>query len=144
MEDRQVVRGDEDSQPIWHLRFSVLAISVLAVIGSLTIALYVAKPPAGPLSEVRVRNATGLDLKDVVVGPAHYGHITNGDVSPYLSWGPAYRYARVEVRAGDQTYRILPEDYVGESSLGEGKFTYVLALSDPKSEYGLQINVESD
>jgi hypothetical protein len=144
MEDRQVVRGDEHSGPNWRPRFSVLAASVLAVIGLLSIALYVAAPPAGPLSDVRVKNATGLDLNEVVVGPAHYGDIANGDVSPYLSWGPAYRYARVKVRAADQTYRIMPEDYVGETSLGVGKFTYVLALSDPDSEYGLEISVESD
>ena len=43
-------------------------------------------------SEIRVRNATGTDLKNVVVGDRKYGDIKKEATTNYQHWELAFRY----------------------------------------------------
>jgi hypothetical protein len=94
----------------------------------LLIALVAVSSIKGPVSDIRIRNATGRDLQDVAVGRGHYGQIGRGEVSGYQSWGPAYKYARVSLVADGKPMLLQPDDYFEETPLGPGRFTYVLSF----------------
>lgn len=59
-----------------------------------------------------------------------YGDIAPGENSSYTDISKAYRYAYVEAIAGDKKVVLQPIDYVGESYLEEGKYTYVLDIHE--------------
>ena len=99
-------------------------------------------PPTTPAFEthIRVRNATSIDFREVVVGNHDYGDIRAGSVTGYQAWEIAYDYAYVFVIADEDTFRVVPIDYVGEDPLPHGKHTYVLSF-----QYGyLNIRAEKN
>src|SRR5687767_7260703 len=79
-------------------------------------------------TQIRIRNATHVALEDVVVGDKTYGDIAPGEVSDYQPWAQAYRYAYVSLKADGKPMVIQPIDFVGETPLGGGRFTYVLTI----------------
>jgi len=85
-------------------------------------------------SDIRVRNASDTDFKDVVVGNKKYGDIERGGTTEYQHWEIAYRYSFVSLTADSKPLKIQPIDFVGESVLGEGKFTYVLTIEKGQLE----------
>ncbi len=91
-------------------------------------------------TNIRVRNDSNLDFKDVIVGDKKYGDIKHGQATEYQPWNQAYRYAFVSLLAASKPKKIQPIDFVGEKFLGEGKFTYVLTIKDDR----LQIHAEQD
>jgi hypothetical protein len=96
--------------------------------------------PSGP-TLLRVENRSQTDFTSVFVQftdePTHYGAVDVGAFSGYRSFETAYRYGLVEARAADTTYRLQPIDYVGESPLGAGRYTYRLTLED--GHFGLTL-----
>jgi len=85
-------------------------------------------------SDVRIRNGSNVDFKNVVVGSTNYGDIKSGASTAYQRWGTAYSYAYVSLISGTKPLIIQPTDFVGEPPLGEGKFTYVLSLDGSNLE----------
>lgn len=101
--------------------------------------------PDGPV-EIRVRNASAVVMQDVVVGfpmedgdeggpvapgdaesgDVIYGTVQPGSATPYRTILQAYRYARVTLTADDRALVLQPTDYVGESLLEPGRYTYEL------------------
>ena len=79
-------------------------------------------------TEIRIRNDSTVELKNVVVGDKKYGDIKPGRTTDYQHWEGAYRYSFVSLLANSKPLTLQPIDYVGESLLGEGKFTYILTL----------------
>jgi hypothetical protein len=55
-----------------------------------------------------------------------YGQIIAGGASAYHRVAVAYAYARIDVQVGGTSLRIQPIDYVGESVLNPGRYTYAL------------------
>jgi len=94
------------------------ASAILAFIGVLVYAL---RP-----TEIRVRNASNLEFKNVVVKDKRYGDIPPGGTTSYQQWTEAYLYEPVSLSADSKefTYRVM--DHMGEKPLGAGKFTYVI------------------
>jgi hypothetical protein len=90
--------------------------------------------------EIRVRNGTDVDFKDVIVGGKKYGDIKRGAVTDYQTWKEAYRYSSVSLTATNKPLRIQPIDYVGETPLADGNYTYVLGFNQGY----LQIRAEKD
>lgn len=125
------------SKANWHVisaaLLTILFVAVLVVVSSIK----------SPVSDIRIRNATGEDLQNVVVGRGQYGNILRGEVSGYESWGPAYRYARVSVMVGGKAMLLQPEDYFGLESLGKGRF-YVVSIRHTSQAEELEIAVEKD
>lgn len=78
--------------------------------------------------EIRLRNTSETVLGDVVVtfpdGPVSYGDVESGSVTPYRAVDRAYRYAAVRAVVDGDTLRVTPVDYVGESLLEGGAYTY--------------------
>ena len=82
---------------------------------------------------VRVANESSFAFDAVdVVFPADsvdYGAVPSHGVSHYEQVSTAYRYAMIIVRVAGEEMRIQPFDYVGETPLRAGRYTYALNLS---------------
>lgn len=48
----------------------------------------------------------------------------------------AYRYAFVELEIDGETYTLQPIDYVGDSPLKNGLYTYQIDANDSQEQYG--------
>jgi len=105
---------------------------ILAVLVATTLGCYA--------TDIRIRNDSNIDFKDVIVGNKKYGDIKHGQATDYQYWDHAYGYAFVSLFAGSKPKKIQPIDFDGEKFLGEGKFTYVLMLTDGE----LDIRAEKD
>ncbi len=83
-------------------------------------------------TEIRLRNASTFELTDVTFAPGsprlEFARIAPGATTEYRTVDGAYRYGYLDVLV-DGTRRVLqPIDYVGESVIGEGRFTYVITI----------------
>ena len=91
--------------------------------------------------EVRVRNFSTLDFDSVMVrfpkDSHRYGRVEAGQASAYALVQEAYRYDYVEVWIGAQKHVLQPIDFVGESLLQPGRYTYGLSFegSPPRLEF---------
>lgn len=84
---------------------------------------------------IRIKNKSSLDFDAVQVGAADMVHsnIAAGSFSDYLEYETAYSYAYIQIAVDDQIYILQPIDYVGETPLGNGFYTYVLNISEDGS-----------
>ena len=82
--------------------------------------------------QIRLSNASGLDFEDVEVNfydnRVSYGTIAAGTASGYQRTERAYSYAFVQLTAAGKQYRLQPIDFVGETELAPGRYTYILDL----------------
>lgn len=83
--------------------------------------------------DVRVANASSFDFQRVEVhfpeDEVNYGSVAAHRSTEYRRVSKAYGYAYIEVDVGGQELRIQPIDYVGESLLRSGRYTYELNLT---------------
>lgn len=110
----------------------------VSAVGTLiTIASAACASVTGP-DEVRIRihNTGVVDFESVVVDfpteTEDYGPVAAGDVTGYRSVDKAYRYARIEVVVAGRTLVLQPIDYVGETPLEPGRYTYRLEADGPE------------
>jgi hypothetical protein len=124
--------GSEEDEPISRppAGTMVFCLFALAVFGAVVVLAYFAKQPAPSSSDVRILNVTQYPFHQVVINGELYGTVNPGEYSGYRSLRAAYRYASVRLIAGNHEMRFTPDDYVGETPLGSGKFTYVLNIVD--------------
>ena len=91
--------------------------------------------------EVRVRNLSAVDFDSVLVrfprDTHRYGRVEAGKSSSYAEVQEAYRYDYVEVWIGGEKHVLQPIDFVGESLLPSGRYTYGLDFggSPPRLEF---------
>lgn len=83
---------------------------------------------------IRVRNVSPYTFESVYVntsgGENTYGRLPTGQTTGYKSFARAYRYAYVRVLINGQQVTWQPIDYVGETQLADGNYTYVLSIPD--------------
>lgn len=104
---------------------------------------YVDGNPRGgdfPVVWIRVGNASDIDFDRINVHFPNqvedYGSLPAGEVSEYREIDGAYRYAYSVAHAGDRRFVLQPIDFVGESPLRAGRYTYrfsVDLLDEPTS-----------
>ena len=86
---------------------------------------------------IRVENSAEVDFKEVLVnsgsGNVAFGTIRAGKKSKYKGFESAYRYGFVSVLANGTELRIQPYDYVGETPLEIGYYTYKLGMDNTDS-----------
>jgi hypothetical protein len=100
--------------------------------------------PADSKIRIRLQNLSdSLTLANVLVvfprDSARIASIGPKAYSEYFAVDSAYRYAFVEAKAGKKTYFCQPMDYVGETLLEPGRYTYALtpvANQDPTLKAG--------
>ena len=84
-------------------------------------------------TEIRLVNRSDVPLENVVVefpsGTERFGTIPPRGATDYRQVERAYGYAYVEATIEGQPAVLQPIDYVGESLLGTGQFTYALTYN---------------
>lgn len=96
--------------------------------------------------QLRVRNVGKQRFDSVELQlPSHQriavGMLGAGRVSGYQVVGEAYRYARILTTGDGQDHKLLPADYVGETPLAPGRYTYEISAAD---DGGLNLNLVED
>lgn len=83
---------------------------------------------------IRIKNNSSVTFDKVQVGSAEsiHSNISAGDFSAYLTYEIAYNYAYIEAKSGDETYVLQPIDFVGETPLEIGFYTYELSLTEER------------
>ena len=83
-------------------------------------------------THIRLRNSSSFELTAVTFKPGrpeiNAARIEPGAVTDYVRVDNAYRYGYLEVTVGGARRVIQPIDYVGESFIGEGRFTYSITI----------------
>lgn len=79
---------------------------------------------------IRVKNNNNFTYDTVQVGGETQLHenVAAGSYSDYLEYEQAYRYAYVEIDTAGTKYTLQPIDFVGETPLSPGFYTYGLEL----------------
>ena len=100
------------------------------------LAMYCENPPLISWQNeiyIRIENNSSSNFTDVLTvfpnDSIFYGDIQKNSFSSYYRVNEAYRYAYLELFAGEQKYVLQPIDYVGEKILEEGYYTYQLNLT---------------
>jgi len=84
-------------------------------------------------SNIRLKNDSDHDFENVkVIFPSreeNFENLKKGEVTSYRSIKIAYKYAYIELFVENEKFVLQPIDYVGETPLGKGHFTYVLRIN---------------
>ena len=95
---------------------------------------------------IRIANRSDVEIQNVVVNfPSQtetYGNIPSGKTTKYHNVKKAYRYARIAAVVDGKEALIQPQDYVGESLLSNGKYTYSLTYNPKAMEKYDRIRLE--
>ena len=88
---------------------------------------------------LRVRNNSGRDFEEVfvvsgepLVNGKYFGAVATGKTTGYKIFDVAYSYGYVRAISNGEEFTTIPIDYVGETPLSPGAYTYELSLT--KSE----------
>ncbi len=88
---------------------------------------------------IRVKNISQFEFNNVLVntngGEQNFGNIDVNQNSDYKSFDFAYRYAFIEVVIDGNTFTIQPIDYVGETKLVNGRYTYEVNATNNGSQH---------
>ena len=112
------------------MKYAVTVLALLAATAGFSCPGLVG--PASP--EIRVLNASSRTMEGVTVAfpddEVVYGTLAPGAASGYRAVERAYRYAYVRTTVDGDTMVLQPIDYVGETLLEPGRYTYRLDLAD--------------
>jgi hypothetical protein len=81
-------------------------------------------------TEIRIRNVSAFDYDGLQVGVETYGRLPAGAETRYREFGTAYHYNYVRLDVEGDEMILQPTDYVGETPLGPGRFTYEVSVVD--------------
>ncbi|MGO4771638.1 hypothetical protein ACEN2I_08235 [Flavobacterium sp. W22_SRS_FK3] len=93
-------------------------------------------------SELRIRlsNASKFNFQNITVntstGNVNFENLSSGQNTTYKIFAKAYSYAFVELEIDGKTYTLQPIDYVGETLLKKGNYTYEITANDSQERYG--------
>lgn len=79
---------------------------------------------------IRLFNESSFDYENIEVGGVNYLPLNPGEFSEYKEFELAYRYANIELTVDDEPYLLQPYDFVGETPLENGSYTYSLNLDN--------------
>lgn len=89
---------------------------------------------------IRLSNVSQFDFQNIVVntstGNTDYEDIGPQQKTSYKTFQTAYRYAFVELQIDGETYTLQPIDYVGETPLENGNYTYQIDANTSQDQYG--------
>ena len=98
--------------------------------------------------KISVSNASEFDFQNVHVNPGseemNFGAIDAGDFSDYKTFTKAYRYGFIQLEINGDTVSLQPVDYVGETPLKNGFYTYKLDVSGSPGQFSLSLELEKD
>ena len=81
---------------------------------------------------IRVRNLSTWTFDRLQVGEPDKVHemVAPDAFTEYLEYEEAYRYAYLEILSGAETFVLQPIDFVGETPLPIGLYTYELDITE--------------
>jgi hypothetical protein len=83
-------------------------------------------------THIRLRNSSAFVLTAVTFQPGEpqlkFARIEPGEATAYVPVSNAYSYGYLDVTVDGARRVIQPIDYVGESYIGDGRFTYVITI----------------
>ncbi|MDG1911949.1 MAG: hypothetical protein P8I42_03895, partial [Flavobacteriaceae bacterium] len=89
---------------------------------------------------IRLSNISEYNFKNIVVntstGNVDFENIDSGQMSQYKNFETAYQYAFVELEIEGRIHTIQPIDYVEETPLEDGYYTYQIDANDSQEQYG--------
>jgi len=85
---------------------------------------------------IRLSNVSAFDFKNIKVNTTDFEDVNSGEKTAYKTFDKAYRYGFIELDIDGSTYTIQPIDYVGETPLESGAYTYEINASDSEEQYG--------
>jgi hypothetical protein len=92
--------------------------------------------------KIRLSNVSQYDFQNILVntgssnGNVSLGNLKASKKTDYKVFESAYSYAFVELEIGGKTYTVQPIDYVGETPLEDGNYTYRINANDSQNQYG--------
>jgi hypothetical protein len=90
--------------------------------------------------KIRLSNISQFEFKNIVVntttGNSNFENLSSQQITAYKTFQTAYRYAFVELEIDGNTYTLQPIDYVGETPLENGNYTYQIDANDSLEQYG--------
>ncbi len=90
--------------------------------------------PQGEEVDIRFRNTSAYDYANVhleVLGEeTDYNLVAIGETTEYVTYPKAYRYHYIELEIDGIMHTIQPIDYVGESYLPAGNYTFEVDAMD--------------
>ncbi len=96
--------------------------------------------PSANIVRIRITNMSDKPFSKLIVqfpsGVEDYGALAAGASTEYRNVEVAYRYASVSVVADNQDYSLMAIDYMGETRLASGFFTYALDIDDRSLTFG--------
>lgn len=102
--------------------------------------------PEDEAIRIRIKNSSAFNYENVYVntsgGENNYGNLQSGQISEYKEFGSAYRYAYIRLEVNGQTAVIQPFDYVGETLLENGKYTYEVAADGTNGHLDMVFKVD--
>jgi hypothetical protein len=113
---------------------------ILILIFTVTALISCSKDAGNTSAGLRIRlsNASQQNYKNVVIntanGDVNFGDLNSGEKTAYKVFDKAYRYAFVKLEINGKTYTMQPVDYVGETPLKTGSYTYQITINDLQSQ----------
>jgi len=89
---------------------------------------------------IRLSNVSQFKYQNIIVdtstGTVNFDDLESQQLSAYQTFEKAYSYAFIQLQIDGNTYTFQPIDYVGESLLKNGYYTYQIEANDLQEEYG--------
>lgn len=89
---------------------------------------------------IRLANVSQFKYQNIIVdtstGIVNFDDLNAQQSSEYKTFEKAYRYAFIELQIDGNTYTFQPIDYVGESLLKNGYYTYQIDANESQEQYG--------
>ena len=90
--------------------------------------------------KIKLSNASKFNFKNITVntstGNVNFEDLNSGQKTSYKVFEYAYSYAFVELQIDGQTYTLQPIDYVGETTLEKGNYTYEITANESQERQG--------
>lgn len=91
--------------------------------------------------QIRIQNASSYKFENIIVSNVNYENLITGQKSVFKTFDLAYSYSFVQLQINGMTYTIQPVDFVGETPLENGNYTYKITanLSDPYQKLSMEL-----
>jgi hypothetical protein len=111
------------------LRFVFVAVAVVGCLSALGPTGW-ARQRQGPSQgvQIRVLNNSDFDFTNLVVNRVQFGDLEKYRASRYQRLDGAYQYGAVSFRVNGKDFRVTPIDFVGETPLRAGQYTYLVSI----------------
>lgn len=79
---------------------------------------------------IRLSNTSNLKFENATFNNVNFGDIEAGEITKYKTFESSYSYGSVNITIDGQDYGWIPIDFVGESLLETGDYTFQYSFDD--------------